>query len=124
MTSGVTDWPFLYISQDQEFVPKSQDGQKIHIDYVRLSSDEDEEFSRELPNIIKDDLYARKVSLPPNQLKDRAFLHKSEQMEGQAQKIMRTRTPSRHWYNEFQGFRFVFCFLAVYVDYELWVGPA
>ncbi|XP_077339237.1 LIM domain only protein 7 isoform X10 [Lithobates pipiens] len=91
-------------SQDQELVPKSQDGQKTHIGYVRLSSDEDEEFSRELPNIIKDDLYARKVSLPPNQLKDRAFLHKSEQMEGQAQKIMRPRTPSRHWYNEFQGF--------------------
>ncbi|XP_040197318.1 LIM domain only protein 7 isoform X1 [Rana temporaria] len=89
-------------SQDQELVPKSQDGQKKHIGYVRISSDEDDEFSRELPNIIKDDLYARKVSLPPNQLKDKAFLHKSEQMEGQAQK-MRTRTP-HHWYNEFQGF--------------------
>lgn len=112
----------MYISQDQELVPKSQDGQNKHIGYVRISSDEDDEFSRELPNIIKDDLYARKVSLPPNQLKDRAFLHKSEQMEGQAQK-MRTRTP-HHWYNEFQGFRFVFIFLAVYVHQELCVGAA
>ncbi|XP_018420818.1 PREDICTED: LIM domain only protein 7 [Nanorana parkeri] len=92
-------------SQDQGLVQKSQDGLKTQLDYVRFSSDEeDDDFPREVPNIIKDDLYARKVSLPPHHLKDRAFLHKSEQMEGQAQKIMWNRTHSRHWYNEFQGF--------------------
>ncbi|XP_072266778.1 LIM domain only protein 7 isoform X2 [Pyxicephalus adspersus] len=91
-------------SQDQGLVQKSKVVLISHLDYLRSSSDEDEDFPREFPNIIKDDLYARKVSLPPHHLNEKAFLHKSEQIKDQAQKVMRTRTHSRQWYNEFQGF--------------------
>nr|DBA33051.1 TPA: hypothetical protein GDO54_000786 [Pyxicephalus adspersus] len=93
-----------FSSQDQGLVQKSKVVLISHLDYLRSSSDEDEDFPREFPNIIKDDLYARKVSLPPHHLNEKAFLHKSEQIKDQAQKVMRTRTHSRQWYNEFQGF--------------------
>ncbi|KAM5179996.1 LIM domain only protein 7 isoform 6-T7 [Mantella aurantiaca] len=93
-------------NQDQGLVPTSQDALKCSLGHVKFSSDDDEDdFPKELPNIIKDDLYARKVSIPPHHWKDTTFLSKSEQIEGQTQKVMWTRTThSRHWYNEFQGF--------------------
>ncbi|KAM9319935.1 LIM domain only protein 7 [Gastrophryne carolinensis] len=86
-------------SFSQDLDEKSRDVLKGHFGFNEFSSDEDENnLSRDMPNIITDDLYARKVGLCPHQLKDntRTFLLKS----GQAQKVVR----SRRWYNEFQGF--------------------
>lgn len=94
----------LYISQTQGLEVKKldQDSLKDHVDYARFSSDEEEEPWREIPNIIKDDLFARKVNLPSPVLK-----LASAQNKDRFQKVLWTRTRSKPWYNEFQGFRFV-----------------
>ncbi|XP_071991459.1 LIM domain only protein 7 isoform X7 [Engystomops pustulosus] len=86
-------------NQGREAMKLDQDVLKDRVDYATLSSDEDEETSRELPNIIKDDLFARKVNLPSPVLK----LSSSQNTE-QSQKVLCTRTRSKPWYNEFQGF--------------------
>ncbi|XP_068123964.1 LIM domain only protein 7 [Hyperolius riggenbachi] len=100
--SSSRDGPF---SQAQQLDLKSQEDLKSHVSYTRFSSDEDDG-SRELPNIIKDDLYARRVNLTPHHFNStsRSFLPKSEQKAGEAQKIIWTKPHSREWYNEFQGF--------------------
>ncbi|KAG9492113.1 hypothetical protein GDO78_000567 [Eleutherodactylus coqui] len=69
--------------------------------FARFSSDEDEESSREVPNIVKDDLFARKVNLPSPVLQ----LASTQNKDG-FQKVMCSRTRPKPWYNEFQGFRF------------------
>ncbi|XP_066437048.1 LIM domain only protein 7 isoform X2 [Eleutherodactylus coqui] len=77
----------------------NQDVPKGCVDYARFSSDEDEESSREVPNIVKDDLFARKVNLPSPVLQ----LASTQNKDG-FQKVMCSRTRPKPWYNEFQGF--------------------
>ncbi|XP_063809024.1 LIM domain only protein 7 isoform X3 [Pseudophryne corroboree] len=94
-------------SQDKELDLK-QDKMPLkgHVDYTRCSSDDDDEFPRHFPNIIKDDLYVRKVTLPAPLLKvtsDKLLLKISSD-DYQPHKAMWTRPLSRPWYNEFQGF--------------------
>ncbi|XP_075055932.1 LIM domain only protein 7 isoform X3 [Mixophyes fleayi] len=97
-------------SQDQEEVdvrkPDKMSWQG-HVDDARLSSDEDDESPRQIPNIIKDDLYIRKVNQLSSLLKvtsNTLPLNTAAQDDGQPEKVMWTRPLSRPWYNEFQGF--------------------
>ncbi|XP_044140826.1 LIM domain only protein 7 isoform X2 [Bufo gargarizans] len=76
-----------------------QDALKDHVDYARFSSDEEEESSREMPNILKDDFFARKVNLPSPVLKPASVQNKDR-----FQNVMWSQTRPKPWYNEFQGF--------------------
>ncbi|KAM3935607.1 LIM domain only protein 7 isoform 2-T2 [Leptodactylus fuscus] len=94
-----SDGTFSSQHQGLEVKKSHQDAVKAHVDYATFSSDEDEDSSREIPNIIKDDFFARKVNLPSPVLP-----LASSQNKDQFQKGLWTRTRSKPWYNEFQGF--------------------
>ncbi|XP_073520097.1 LIM domain only protein 7 isoform X2 [Phyllobates terribilis] len=86
-------------NQESEVEKLDQVTMKDHVDYAAFSSDEDEETSRDVPNIIKDDLFARKVNLPSPVLK-----LASAENKDRFQNVMWTKTRHKPWYNEFQGF--------------------
>ncbi|XP_031752952.1 LIM domain only protein 7 isoform X3 [Xenopus tropicalis] len=96
-------------SQDQK-----TDGQKQtktvlkdSFEYSSLTSDEDDDFTRDVPNIVNDDLYVRKVGVPAPQSKtsfDMFLPNFSAQEDDQLRKQIRKGMCSRPWYNEFQGF--------------------
>ncbi|XP_075447092.1 LIM domain only protein 7 isoform X3 [Ascaphus truei] len=94
-------------SQDQKPDVKmhSETTSMDHLDHTCFTSDEDDDLTRDFPNIVKDDLYVRKVNLPVPQLKISfdAFLPKFSTQEDDHQK-MKTGVCTRPWYNEFQGF--------------------
>ncbi|KAM4046938.1 LIM domain only protein 7 isoform 3-T3 [Anomaloglossus baeobatrachus] len=86
-------------SENQESVEKFiQVTMKDRVDYATFSSDEDEETSVEIPNIIKDDFFVRKVNLPSPVLKLASVQNKDRFQN------MWTKTRHKPWYNEFQGF--------------------
>ncbi|XP_077153340.1 LIM domain only protein 7 isoform X1 [Ranitomeya variabilis] len=86
-------------NQESEVETLDQVAMKDLLDYAAFSSDEDEESSRDVPNIIKDDLFARKVSLPSPVLKLASAKNKDR-----FQNVVWTKTQHKPWYNEFQGF--------------------
>lgn len=104
----------LCISPNQGLKTKTidQDALKDHVDYARFSSDEEEESSREMPNILKDDFFARKVNLPSPVLKPASVQNKDR-----FQNVMWSQTRPKPWYNEFQGFRFVSFLMMVVSEY-------
>ncbi|XP_063281960.1 LIM domain only protein 7 isoform X2 [Pelobates fuscus] len=76
-------------------------------EYSTLSSDEDEDNGRGFPNLVKDDLYVRKVNLSAQQLKPSVCFEnvgRNVQLDIPHQKVIRTSACTRPWYNEFQGF--------------------
>ncbi|XP_069826727.1 LIM domain only protein 7 isoform X2 [Dendropsophus ebraccatus] len=77
---------------------KDEEALKDLVDYAGFSSDEDEESARLIPNIIKDDFFARKVNLPSPVLK------LASTQKDRFQKTLWTRARCKPWYNEFQGF--------------------
>ncbi|XP_053563889.1 LIM domain only protein 7 isoform X2 [Bombina bombina] len=97
------------LSQDKKTYLETQ-GETVSrddFDYTGVTSDGENDLSREFPNIIEDDLYVRKVNLPAPQLKHSFddFLPKFSTPEASAcWKGKRTGIHSKPWYKEFQGF--------------------
>ncbi|KAM4699830.1 LIM domain only protein 7 isoform 2-T2 [Discoglossus pictus] len=95
------------LSQDQKSDVTMYCGNlsKEHLDYTSVNSDEDDDLTRDYPNIVKDDLYIRKVHLPATRLKTSfdSFLPKISTPETDSS-WKEARICTRPWYNEFQGF--------------------
>ncbi|XP_041436734.1 LIM domain 7 protein L homeolog isoform X13 [Xenopus laevis] len=97
-------------SQDQKTdgQKKTKTVLKDSFEYSSLTSDEDDDFTREVPNLVNDDFYVRKVGLSTPQSKssiDMLLPNFSAQEDDQLRKQIRKGVHSRRWYNEFQGFR-------------------
>ncbi|XP_053311368.1 LIM domain only protein 7 isoform X1 [Spea bombifrons] len=96
----------LYISQDRN-VKTQSDTALEEREYTIYTSDEEDDFARNYPNLVADDFYVRKVNLSSLHLKTPCgnFVPKfsTQEDEGQ-QKIIRPGIRARPWYNEFQGF--------------------
>ncbi|XP_041436733.1 LIM domain 7 protein L homeolog isoform X12 [Xenopus laevis] len=96
-------------SQDQKTdgQKKTKTVLKDSFEYSSLTSDEDDDFTREVPNLVNDDFYVRKVGLSTPQSKssiDMLLPNFSAQEDDQLRKQIRKGVHSRRWYNEFQGF--------------------
>ncbi|KAM8974901.1 LIM domain only protein 7 [Pelodytes ibericus] len=74
------------------------------LEYTAFTSDEDDDRVRDFPNLVKDDLYVRRVNLPGQPIKTSFLPIFSTQDTGSQQKVIRTGVRVKPWYNEFQGF--------------------